>query len=61
MTRLLRLPEVLSLTGLSRATLERLILAGDFPMPVRPTPCTRAWRSDEVAAWIDARPRVRAA
>ncbi|OYZ15602.1 MAG: hypothetical protein B7Y35_05920 [Sphingomonadales bacterium 28-64-96] len=55
---LLRLPDVIAATGLSRMTIEREMEAGRFPVPVRPTTTTRAWRSDEIAAWIDALPRA---
>ena len=54
---LLRLPDVEKATGLSRMTIEREVKAGRFPRPVYPTQATRAWRSDEIAAWIDALPR----
>ena len=32
--RLIRLPEVIHLCGISRSTLNRLIKSGDFPAPV---------------------------
>jgi predicted DNA-binding transcriptional regulator AlpA len=54
---LLRLDDVLKATGLSRMTIEREMAAGRFPRAVYPTQATRAWRSDEIAAWIDALPR----
>lgn len=57
MTRLLRFPEVVKLTGLSRSTIDRQVAAGKFPRPVYPTQCTTAWRSDELDAWIEALPR----
>jgi prophage regulatory protein len=60
MTRLLRLPDVKTLTGLSRDTIERMMAVGEFPQAVRPTPMTRAWRSDELQSWIDGLQRVAA-
>lgn len=54
-TTLLRLPEVCKRTGLSRSTIYDLLAAGNFPKPVPVTPSRRAWRSDELAAWIDER------
>lgn len=57
---LLRLPAVRARTGLSRARLYALIQGGLFPQSVRLAGGRAvAWRSDEVAAWIDARPRSR--
>ena len=53
--RLLRRPEVLHKTGLSRSALYRLIHTGDFPPPVRLSQNAVAWRQSDVDAWIDAR------
>ena len=53
--RLLRLPEVLAMTGLKRATLYRLMKIGQFPPPVRLTVRTVAWRESDVLAWIASR------
>ncbi len=53
--RLLRLPDVLRRVGLSRSTVYALAADGRFPAPVRLSPRTSAWRSDDVQAWIDSR------
>lgn len=53
--RLLRLPEVLNLTGLSRTTLYRLAANGEFPEPRRIAARAVAWPSSEVEQWIAAR------
>ena len=53
--RILQIGAVLALTGLSRATLYRLVDSGDFPQPVRlGGPQSRAvgWRLSEVQEWI---------
>ena len=53
--RILRIAEVLVLTGLSRATLYRLIESGDFPQPVRLGGRKSrgvGWRLSEVQEWI---------
>lgn len=55
-TRLLRLPAVIELTGLKRDAIYRGIRNGSFPMPRKITGRASAWRSDELQAWIDARP-----
>ena len=53
--RIMRIAEVLVLTGLSRATLYRLVDSGDFPQPVRlggPESRAVGWRLSEVQEWI---------
>jgi len=54
-SRLLRLPDVLRLTGLSRSTLYRLQGTGTFPERVQLSQRTVAWRAKDVTAWNDAR------
>lgn len=51
---LLRLPAVLALIGVSKATLYRWANAGMFPQPraLTPTRSTVAWSAAEVHAWI---------
>jgi prophage regulatory protein len=55
-SRILRNPAVLRATGLSPSALDREVLAGRFPRPVKLTsaPNCRAvgWPSVEVDAWI---------
>jgi prophage regulatory protein len=52
---LLRLPGVLARTGLKKTTLYQLIKRGEFPPSLALTERTKAWRSDEVEAWINSR------
>ena len=54
--RLLSLPEVVRLTGLSRSTLYRKVKEGDFPLPVKLGKRAVGWRESEVIAWINGRP-----
>lgn len=54
----LRMPTVASLTGYSARQIRRLIAAGTFPAPIALGPGSVGWRSDEVQAWLDSRPRV---
>jgi prophage regulatory protein len=51
---LLRLPAVLALIGVSKATLYRWAREGMFPQPraLTPTRSTVAWSAAEVHAWI---------
>jgi len=53
--RLERLPTVIIRTGLSRATIYRLIAAGTFVKPVRLTGRNIAFVAAEVDSWIAAR------
>lgn len=53
--RLLRLPEVLYLTGLSRSNIYRKIKAGTFPASVDLGANSVAFLEEEVLAWIQAR------
>ena len=55
---LLRLPDVMELTGLSRSSVYRLEAAGDFPKRVRLSERATAWREEELLEWVDSRPRA---
>ena len=50
--RLMRLNEVLDLTGLSRATLYRKIAAGTFPAQRKLAERCCGWRAGEVDVWL---------
>ena len=53
--QILRIGEILAMTGLSKTTLWRRIQAGEFPAPVRLGGYhSRAvgWRRSEVESWI---------
>ena len=53
--RLLRIAEVVEKAGISRPYVWKLIGRGAFPRPLRLGERARAWRSDEIDAWIEAR------
>lgn len=55
--KLLRKPAVLERTGMSDSTLYRKMTEGLFPRPVK-LAGTRlvAWRSDDIARWIESQP-----
>lgn len=57
--RLLRLRDVKAKTGLGSSTIYRYIQAGTFPPPVKIGGFTSRWRESQVAAWIEALPRLR--
>ncbi|HZG33653.1 MAG TPA: AlpA family phage regulatory protein [Sphingopyxis sp.] len=50
--RMMRLDEVLNLTGLSRATLYRKIAAGTFPAQHKLAERCCGWRAGEVDIWL---------
>lgn len=55
---LLSVKQVLEKTGLGcRSTLWRAVKANTFPSPLILGPRRIRWRSDEVDAWINERPR----
>lgn len=56
--RLIRLPAVMRLTGLSRSTINRMESRGQFPPRIRDGARAVAWREREILAWIEARPTV---
>ena len=54
-TRLIKLKEVLTITGLSRSHTYALAQRGEFPRPVKLTERSSAWVQAEVLNWIDSR------
>jgi predicted DNA-binding transcriptional regulator AlpA len=58
--KLIRYPDLVARGVVnSRMTLKRLIDSQSFPAGVLITPNSRAWREDEVDAWIARRPAAR--
>ena len=57
--RLIRLRDVLGLTGLSRSTLYRKKRVGDFPESVELGARVVGWWESEVRAWMASRPKSR--
>lgn len=53
---MLRLKQVCAKTGLSRSTIYAQIRQGTFPKAVRISVRSVAWRSADVAAWLESRP-----
>lgn len=51
--RLIRRPEVLNLTGMSKSTLYRHIAEGRFPRPVALGEQAVAWRLSDIQTWMD--------
>lgn len=57
--RVLRAPEVIRRTGLSRTTIWRQIQAGEFPTPRRLGKNAIGWDEEDVTRWLAARPPTR--
>ena len=54
---ILRPPEVLIRTGLSRTTIWRRVRAGTFPAPIELGENSIGWPESEITAWLANRPR----
>ncbi len=54
--RLLRRHEVEERTGLSRASIYRLMSEGEFPRQVRVSARGVRWKESDVTAWMQSRP-----
>ncbi len=52
--KLLPVKAVTALTSLGRSTIYRLMEAKLFPRPVRPIKSRIAWRSSDIATWMEA-------
>ena len=59
MRKIIGISEVCRVTGRSRSSVRRYLTCPDigFPQPVRLGPRDRGWFEDEIAHWIEARPR----
>ena len=55
---LMRLPDVLSVTGLGKSSLYKKIKEGTFPSPVSLGARAVAFKSNDVEEWIENRPRA---
>ena len=56
--RMLRFPDVMTATGLSRTTIWRRIRAGTFPAPLSLGENSVGWPEPAIAAWLESRPVV---
>ena len=54
--RLLRRRQVEDMTGMSRASIYRLMHKGEFPRPVKVGSTAVRWKESDIAAWIESRP-----
>jgi len=57
-TQILRIPAVAAMVGMSKSTVRRMVLLGDFPAPLRIGYGPRGaigWQVSTVEAWVAAR------
>ena len=54
---ILRPPEVLTRTGLSRTTIWRRVRAGTFPAPIELGENSIGWPESEITSWLANQPR----
>ena len=55
---LIKLPEVMDETALSRSSIYAAIKLGLFPTPVKIGRRAVAWRAEEIEQWLTSRPRA---
>ncbi|WP_297778642.1 AlpA family transcriptional regulator [uncultured Roseovarius sp.] len=53
--RILRFREVVEITGLSRATIYRMMDRGDFPKALKLSTKAIGWRESVIQSWIETR------
>ena len=56
-TRVWRLPEVMTQTGLSRSSIYEMISRDEFPRQINLGPRAVGWVAEEILAWIDSKIR----
>jgi prophage regulatory protein len=49
---MLRIGEVIRLTGISGSTIKRMVVDGRFPKPLRLSPRRIGWQARDVKAWV---------
>ena len=59
--RILRLPEVAELLGVSKPTINRWFYAGEFPAPMKIGPRANGWKESTIQRWIDSRQKAESA
>ena len=55
METVIRLPEVMRLTGLGKSSIYDAMRTGDFPKSLKLTKRAIGWRADDVRRWIESR------
>lgn len=52
---LLKLPDVIALTTLSRSTIYQMMSDKEFPRPIKLGKRAVAWRKTDITAWLESR------
>ena len=52
MDAILRLPDVVKITGVCRTVIYEMVQRGEFPKPVKLSVRSIGWRASEVDAWL---------
>ncbi len=55
---ILRLPDVMKLTGLSRSTIYEMVKVGSFPKQTRLGKRAVGWRCSAISGWIETQPQA---
>jgi prophage regulatory protein len=58
---MLRMSDVVRLTGLSKSTIKRMVIDGRFPKPMHLSPRRRGWKGHEINSWLEALDQQRSA
>ena len=56
MERILRIKDILEITGMSNSTIYEMIKSNEFPRPKRLGKRAVGWLSDDIKNWLDSRP-----
>ena len=56
---MIKLPEVISMTGLSRSSTYLLIKKGNFPPQIKLSTRSSGWLWREINSWLESRPEGR--
>lgn len=56
--RIIKLPELTNITGLSKSSIYREIARGTFPKQKQLSRYSIGWRTSEIADWVTSRPTV---
>ena len=54
--RVVRIKEVLEITGLSKSVVYDMVSRNEFPRPVRISHRAVAWHQADIEEWLDSRP-----
>lgn len=53
--RILRLPQVIELTGFSRSSIYSMMQDGDFPLSIKLGKRAVGWKEEDINKWVNSR------